>query len=141
MSPNCLQCLIKHYSLVLMYSEQELSYRYDEAIKGRLSVPRSRLLLTCNGHFTVLMLLLLLPSRFQSCPTLCDPIDGSPPGSAVPGILQARVLEGLPLPSPTVLMRRRHMIGLKTELGSICHLRGRCKKLRVTRIIKCHSVQ
>ena len=30
---------------------------------------------------------------FQSCPTLCDPIDGSPPGSPVPGILQARTLE------------------------------------------------
>ena len=29
----------------------------------------------------------------QSCPTLCDPIDGSPPGSPIPGILQARVLE------------------------------------------------
>ena len=29
----------------------------------------------------------------QSCPTLCDPIDGSPLGSAVPGILQARTLE------------------------------------------------
>ena len=29
----------------------------------------------------------------QSCPTLCDPIDGSPPGSPVPGILQARILE------------------------------------------------
>ena len=29
----------------------------------------------------------------QSCPALCDPIDGSPPGSAVPGILQARTLE------------------------------------------------
>ena len=28
----------------------------------------------------------------QSCPTLCDPIDGSPPGSPVPGILQARIL-------------------------------------------------
>ena len=28
----------------------------------------------------------------QSCPTLCNPIDGSPPGSAVPGILQARTL-------------------------------------------------
>ena len=48
--------------------------------------------------------LLLLLSRFselaaaaakslQSCPTLCDPIDGSPPGSPVPGILQARTLE------------------------------------------------
>ena len=30
---------------------------------------------------------------FQSCPTLCDPIDGSPPGSRVPGLLQARTLE------------------------------------------------
>jgi len=29
----------------------------------------------------------------QSCPTLCDPIDGSPPGSPVPGILHARALE------------------------------------------------
>ena len=29
----------------------------------------------------------------QSCPTLCNPIDGSPPGSPVPGILQARTLE------------------------------------------------
>ena len=29
----------------------------------------------------------------QSCPTLCDPIDGSPPGSPVPGIFQARTLE------------------------------------------------
>ena len=29
----------------------------------------------------------------QSCPTLCDPMDGSPPGSAVPGILPARTLE------------------------------------------------
>ena len=30
---------------------------------------------------------------FQSCPTLCDPIDSSPPGSPIPGILQARALE------------------------------------------------
>ena len=29
----------------------------------------------------------------HSCPTLCDPIDGSPPGSPVPGILKARTLE------------------------------------------------
>ena len=29
----------------------------------------------------------------QSCPTLCDPIDGSPPGSPIRGILQARTLE------------------------------------------------
>ena len=29
----------------------------------------------------------------QSCPILCDPIDGGPPGSPIPGILQARTLE------------------------------------------------
>ena len=36
----------------------------------------------------------------QPCPTLCDPIDGSPPGSPVPEILQARTLEWLPFLSP-----------------------------------------
>ena len=34
----------------------------------------------------------------QSCPTLCDLIDGSPPGSPVPGILQARTLEWVAYP-------------------------------------------
>ena len=40
----------------------------------------------------IALLLLLLLSHL-SCPTLCDPIDSSPPGSAIPGILQARTLE------------------------------------------------
>ena len=34
-----------------------------------------------------------IAKSLQSCPTLCDSIDGSPPGSAIPGILQARTLE------------------------------------------------
>ena len=38
-------------------------------------------------------MLMLAAKLRQSCPTMCDPIDGSPPGSAVPGILQARTLE------------------------------------------------
>ena len=36
----------------------------------------------------------------QSRPTLCDPRDGSPPGSPIPGILQARTLEWVAIPSP-----------------------------------------
>ena len=36
----------------------------------------------------------------QLCPTLCDPIDGSPPGSPVLGILQARTLEWVAITSP-----------------------------------------
>ena len=38
----------------------------------------------------------------QSCPTLCNPIDGSPPGSAVPRILQARTLEWVAISSSNI---------------------------------------
>ena len=38
-------------------------------------------------------------ASLQSCPTLCDPIDGSPPGSPLPGILQARTLEWVAISS------------------------------------------
>ena len=57
----------------------------------------------CQGEvfpysWLLLLVLLLLLSRFSRITvrfsrTLCDPIDGSPPGSPVPGILQARTLE------------------------------------------------
>jgi len=48
------------------------------------------------GDFGVLILYpaaAAAAKSLQSCPTLCDPIDGSSPGSPVPGILQARALE------------------------------------------------
>ena len=48
---------------------------------------------TYHSESSYLLLLLLLLKSLQSCPTLCDPIDGSPLGSSVPGILQARILE------------------------------------------------
>ena len=47
---------------------------------------------TSNLNF-FLMYAAAAAKSFQSCPTLCDPIDGSPLGSPVPGILQARTLE------------------------------------------------
>ena len=56
-------------------------------------------------HNSVLRLQLKAPAAaaaaksLQSCPTLCDPIDGSPPGSPIPGILQARTLEWVAISS------------------------------------------
>ena len=50
----------------------------------------------------------------HSCPTLCDPINGSPPGSPVPGILQARTLDGLPSPSP------KHESEKESEVAQSC---------------------
>ena len=44
--------------------------------------------------------MLCYPMSLQLCPTLCDPMDCSPPGSSVLGILQARILQGLPCPPP-----------------------------------------
>ena len=43
--------------------------------------------------FLVFRLCAAAAKSLQSCPTLCDPIDGSPPGSSAHGILQARTLE------------------------------------------------
>jgi len=47
------------------------------------------------GHKVGIMAVVVAAAAksLQSCPTLCDPIDLSPPGSPVPGILQARTLE------------------------------------------------
>ena len=44
-------------------------------------------------HFFFSKLFSAAAKSLQSCPTLCDPIDGSPPGSSIHGIFQARVLE------------------------------------------------
>ena len=41
-----------------------------------------------------------MAAHAQPCPTLCDPMDCSPPGSTVHGILQARILEWVAFPSP-----------------------------------------
>ena len=43
--------------------------------------------------YALLIVAAAAAKSLQSCPTLCDPIDGSPSGSPVPGILQARILE------------------------------------------------
>ena len=57
---------------------------YNHEIKGRLLLGRKAITNLAAAAAA---------KSLQSCPILCDPIDGSPPGSAVPGILQARTLE------------------------------------------------
>ena len=63
------------------------------------SWPRDQTCVSCTGRWilnhcaTWEAQYIFAAKLLQSCPTLCDPIDGSPPGSSVPGILQARILE------------------------------------------------
>ena len=56
-------------------------------------LPRSKRLLISWLQASSAVILLCYAKSLQSCPTLCDPRDGSPLGSPVPGILQARTLE------------------------------------------------
>ena len=70
----------------------------------------------------------------QSCPTLCNPIDGSPPGSAIPGILQARTLERvaisfsrqlrLPGSKSQCTCSPVMWLGLKIKANNSTHFRG-----------------
>ena len=51
----------------------------------------------------------------QSCPTLCDPTDGSPPGSSVHGILQARTLERVAIAFSSGDVRELHLLAVDPE--------------------------
>ena len=67
-------------------------YRFN-AIPIKLSVPFFTVFFTVYIKKIFFISAAAAAKSLQSCPTLCDPIDGSPPGSPVPGILQARTLE------------------------------------------------
>ena len=60
-----------------------------------ISIPKKGNAKECSNYHTIALIshAAAAAKSLQSCPTLCDPIDGSPSGSPVPGILQARTLE------------------------------------------------
>ena len=101
--------------LSMGFSRQEYSSGLSCPPPGNLPNPviRPRHLLHCRRilyHWTtrealqqdslsLLSIVHAAAKSLQSCPTLCNPIDGSPPGSAIPGILQARTLEWVAISS------------------------------------------
>ena len=58
-----------------------------------IPIPKKGKAKECSNWTTAFILHTAAAKSLQSCPTLCNPMDGSPPGSPVPGILQARTLE------------------------------------------------
>ena len=77
--------LLKVYRYIFLLRINEIKRKFKDLKKFSLIFPKvgpdSKVLSAAAAKL------------LQSCPTLCDPIDGSPPGSRVPGILQARTLE------------------------------------------------
>ena len=70
-------------------------FLHDSVLVGCIILVISSFLLGCSICWYILIhaATAAAAKSLQSCPTLCDPIDGSPPGSPIPGILQARTLE------------------------------------------------
>ena len=66
----------------------------------------------------------------QSCPTLSDPVNCSPPGSSVRGIFQARVLEWVPLPSPIKKSTNDKCWRGCEEKGTLLHCWWECKLIQ-----------
>ena len=83
-------------SIGLPPTHQELLFAYWIKETGNLSMALLHISCLCLTFYLSPAAAAAAKSR-QSCPTLCDPIDGSPPGSPVPGILQARTLEWVAL--------------------------------------------
>ena len=66
--------------------------------------------LHCCTSFAVVAAAAAAAKSLQSCPTLCNPIDGSPPGFPVPGFLQARTLEWGAIAFSLVAARRDYSL-------------------------------
>ena len=76
-----------------LYSQQKTRPGADCGSDYALLIAKFRLKLKKVGKITRPFRYAAAAKLLQSCPTLCDPIDCSPSGSPVPGILQARTLE------------------------------------------------
>ena len=91
LNPGLLHCRQNLYQLSHQGSPRRLEWVVYPFSSGS-SWPRNQTRVSCivGGFFTNWAITV---KSLQSCPTLCNAIDGSPPGSPVPGILQARTLE------------------------------------------------
>ena len=115
---------ILHATIILLYAEFYILPRSPHPS----TVERASLWVVQNPHATIL-LLAVYSSRgnkvliAQWCPTLCHPMNGSPPGNSVHGILQARILEWIAIPFSRGCSRPRDRNWVLPHCRQIlCHL-------------------
>ena len=81
----------------------------------------------------------------QSCPTLCDPVNCSPPGSSVHGILQARILEQVAMPSSRGIFPTQglnpHLLHWRQILYPLSHLGSPTKCIFLILIFEGHALR
>ena len=95
--------ILDHLTSLLrnLYAGQEVTELDVEQQTGsKLGKEYIRAVYCYRAYFTYMQSAAAAAKSLQLCPTLCNPIDGSPPGSPIPGILQPRTLQWVALPSP-----------------------------------------
>ena len=93
-------CMLKEirsncYTPLTNFSVRAGSFYYDLKLQRTVVKSVHKFFLVNPNFYTA-----AAAKSLQSCPTLCNPIDGSPPGSAIPGILQARTPEWVAISFP-----------------------------------------
>ena len=85
------------------YNQNCFRLDYNQGLRSSKHWDKTLMYITASAAERELLqdnlLIAAAAKSLQSCPTLCNPIDGSPPGSPVPGILQARILEWVAISS------------------------------------------
>ena len=102
--------------LTLGRGDCNLPWAPRSPVTGQLTFPN-----TCN----VLSPAAAAAKSFRSCPTLCDPIDGSPPRSSVSGLLQAGILEWIAISISSAWMHAKSLQSCST----LCNPRGHPTRL------------
>ena len=103
------------YTYICIYKSKEIGFHSHfklENIQGehkviailRYSIHGTLHVFPIPASLSICVFVLIRVSDTQSCPTLCNPMDGSPPGSSVHGILQAGILEWVAISSSTLLI-------------------------------------
>ena len=93
------ECLIKMEKSLNLYNKIFCTISYCTKVT----------LHSCNVCYSAATAAAAVAKSLQSCLTLCDPIDGSPPGSSVPGILQARTLEWIAISFSNACMHAKSL--------------------------------
>ena len=88
--PDHFTCLLRN-----LYAGQEIIVRTEHGTTDWFKIGKGvyKSVYRHPAYLTYMQSAAAAAKSLQSCPTLCDPRDGSPPGFSVPGILQARTLE------------------------------------------------
>ena len=77
----------------MQVKKQQLELDMEQQTGSKLVKEYEKAVYCHSAYLTYMQSAAAAAKSLQSCPTLCNPIDGSPPGSSAPGIFQARVLE------------------------------------------------